>query len=134
MKYTCDDINPYIYCSKFHNELKEADIVPVHKKESKLFKKNYRPISILPNISKVYERSLSDQMSESFDDFFANYQFVFRKGYRVQHCFLVMIEKWKKKVVDNGCAFGPLLLGLSKAFDCFLQYLLFPKWRHMDFK
>ena len=43
-----------------HNELKEADIVPVHKKKSKLPKENYRPISILPNISKVYERYLYD--------------------------------------------------------------------------
>ena len=38
---------------KFRNELKEADIVPVHKKKSKLTKENYRHISILPNISKV---------------------------------------------------------------------------------
>ena len=50
-KYTCDDINASIRSSKFHNELKEADIVPVHKKKSKLSKVNYRPISILPNIS-----------------------------------------------------------------------------------
>ena len=54
-KYTYDDINSYIRSSKFHNELKEGNIVPVHKKKSKLSKENYRPISILPNISKVYE-------------------------------------------------------------------------------
>ena len=38
---------------KFQNELKEADIVPVHKNKSKLTKENYRPVSILPNIPKV---------------------------------------------------------------------------------
>ena len=55
-KYTCDDINGSIRSSNFHNELKEADVVPVHKKKSKSSKENYRPISILPNMSKVYER------------------------------------------------------------------------------
>ena len=80
-KYMCDDINASIRSSKFHNELKEADIVPVHKKKSK---GNYRPISILPNISKVYERCLYDQMSEFFGNIFSKYQCGFRKGYSTQ--------------------------------------------------
>ena len=46
-KYIRNDINALIRSSKFHNELKEAAIVPVHKKKSKFSKKNYRPISIL---------------------------------------------------------------------------------------
>ena len=54
-KYTCDDINDSICSSKFPNKLKQADIVPAQKK-SKLSKENYRPISILPNVSKIYER------------------------------------------------------------------------------
>ena len=54
--YNCDDINGSIHSSKFHVELKEADIVPKHKKKSKLGKENYRPISILPN----FPRSTKD--------------------------------------------------------------------------
>ena len=38
-KYICDDINTLIRSSKFHNELKEADIVPVHKKSQNFLKK-----------------------------------------------------------------------------------------------
>ena len=72
-KYICDDINALIRSWKFHNELKEADIVPVHKKKSKFSKENYRPISILPNISKVYERCLYDQIPIFFEDFFSKY-------------------------------------------------------------
>ena len=60
-KYTCDDISASRYVL---HELKEADIVPVHKKKSKLSKENYRPISFLPYISKIYEGYLYDQMSE----------------------------------------------------------------------
>ena len=93
-KYICDDINASIRSSNFHNELKEADIVPVHKKKSKLSKENYRPISILPNISKVYERCLYDQMSEFFDNILSKYQCNFRKGYSAKHCLLVMIKRW----------------------------------------
>ena len=66
-KYICDDIHALIRSSsKFHNELKEADIVPVHKKKSKFSKEIFRPISILLNISKVYERCLYGQISNFF--------------------------------------------------------------------
>ena len=42
-------IDASISTSKFPNDLKEADVIPVYKKKSKLYKENYRPISILPN-------------------------------------------------------------------------------------
>ena len=125
-KYICDDINTLIRSSKFHNELKEADIVPVHKKKSKFSKENYRPISNPPNISKVYERCLYNQESIFFEDIFSKYQCGFRKGYRVQHCLLVMREKWKK-IVAYGGLFGALLTDSSKAFDCIPLDLLIAK-------
>ena len=118
---------------KFHNELKEADIVPVHKKKSKFSKENYRPISILPNISKVYERCLYDQISNFFEDVFSKYQCGFRKGYSAQHCLLVMIEKWKK-IVDYGGVFGALLTDLSKAFDCIPHDLIIAKLEAYGFQ
>ena len=91
-KYICDGINALIGSSNFYNELKEVDIVPVHKKESKFSKENYRPTSILPNISKVYERCLYDQISFFFEDVFLKYQCGFRKGYSAQHCLLVKVH------------------------------------------
>ena len=132
-KYSCDHINASICSSKFHNELKEADIVPVHKKKSKLSKENYRPISILPNISKVYERCLYDQMSNFFEVIFSKYQCGFRKGYSAQHCLLVMIEKWKR-IVDYGGVFGALLTDLSKAFDCIPHDLFIAKLEAYGFQ
>ena len=125
-KYMCDDINASIRSSNFHNELKEADIVPVHKKKSKLSKENQRPISILPNISKVYEICLYDQISKCFDNIFSKYQCGFRKGYSRQHCLLVMIEK-QKRVLENGGTFGALLTDLSKAFHCIPNDLIIVK-------
>ena len=84
------DINASISTSKFPDDLKEADVIPVYKKKSKLSKENYRPISILPNISKVYERCLYDQMSKYFETRFSKFQCGFRKVYSAQHCLLVM--------------------------------------------
>ena len=125
-KYTCDDINDSIRSSKFPNELKQADIVPAYKKKSKLSKENYRPISILPNVSKIYKRCLYDQIATYFEHIFSRYQYSFRKGYSAQHCLLAMIEKLKK-IVDNGGAFGPVLTDLSKAFDCIPHDLIIAK-------
>jgi hypothetical protein len=47
--------------------LTEAQVVPLHKKNDPLDKKNYRPVSILPTISKVYEMVLSDQLTDLFE-------------------------------------------------------------------
>ena len=70
------DINASISTSKFLNYLKEADVIPVYKKKSKLSKENYRAISILPNFSKVYERSLYDQISKYFEIRFSKFSAV----------------------------------------------------------
>ena len=74
------DINSSMSTLKFPNDLKEADIIPVYKKKSTLSKENYRRISILPNISKVYERCLYDQIWNYFETRFSKFQRGFRKG------------------------------------------------------
>ena len=120
------DINASISTSKFPNDLKEANVIPVYKKKSKLSKENYRPISILPNFSKVDERCLYDQISKYFETRFSKFQCGFRKGYSAQHCLLAIIEKWKT-AVDNGGVFAALLTDLSKAFDCIPHDLIIAK-------
>ena len=120
------DINSSISALKFPNDLKEADIIPVYKKKSKLSKGNYRPLSILPNIPKVYKRCLCDQISKYFEIRFSKFQCDFRKGYSAQHCLLAMIEKWKT-VVDNGGIFEALLIDFSKVFDCIPHDLIIAK-------
>ena len=98
----------------------------LHIKKSKLSKENYRPISILPNVSKIYERCLYDQIATYFEHIFSRYQCGSCKGYSAQQCLLTMIEKWKN-FVDNGSVFGALLTDLSKAFDCIPHDLIIAK-------
>ena len=112
--------------SNFPNALKLADVTPAHKKEERVKKDNYRPVSILPPVSKIYEKNMFDQISSYIDQYLSPYLFGFRKGYSTQHCLSVMIDKWKK-AMDKGKLAGALLTDLSKAFDCLNHELLIAK-------
>ena len=121
-----NSFNNSVDTNEFPSEMKLANITPVHKKGSKNFKENFRPISILPNVSKIFEKCLYKQMYSFFENKLSKYQCGFRKGYSAQHCLIIMLEKWKS-TVDNGGRFGALLTDLSKAFDCLSHELLIAK-------
>ena len=125
-EFILSNINSCIDQSTFPSSLKLANIIPVHKKGSKSLKENYRPVSILSNISKIYERYMFRQMSEYFESLFSKFQCGFRKGFSAQHCLVSMLEKWKS-AIDNKMSFGALLTDLSKAFDCLSHDLLIAK-------
>ena len=111
---------------KFPDPLKLADITPTHKKSDTTNKENYRPVSILPSVSKIFERDIFEQISGYIDKFLSPYLCGFRKGYSTQHSLIVMLEKWRK-ALDNGKIAGALLTDLSKAFDCINHDLLIAK-------
>ena len=54
--FISENFNHCIDIGEFPTELKQADITPVFKKEDKSDKSNYRPVSILSNLSKIYEK------------------------------------------------------------------------------
>ena len=125
-EYFYDNINYCIENSNFPSDLKSADVTQAYKKKSKTSKDNYRPISILSNISKVYERRIYEQLQSYFEKILSPYQCGFRKGFNAQHCLMALIETWKNSV-DSGGAFGTLMTDLSKAFDCLSHDLLIAK-------
>ena len=120
------NINSCLTEGTFPNDFKTAVVHPIHKKEWKIEKSNYRPISILPNLSKIYRRLLYDQMYTYFDKFFVKHQCGFRKGYNAQNCLLVMIQKMKE-ARDKNKICAAVLIDLSKAFDCLKDDLLIVK-------
>ena len=80
-------INSSISTGTFPDELKIADIVPVFKKEDPNDKTNYRPISLLPLISKIFEKVykiLSPKLCG------------FRKGHSTQHALLNLLKNWRE--------------------------------------
>ena len=54
----------------FPDSLKRENITPVHKKNDPLDKENYRPVSILPLLSKLYAMAIFNQLSEYMQKFF----------------------------------------------------------------
>ena len=122
-KIIYSQFNESINSSKFSLSFKLANMTPVFKNESRNHKNNYRPVHILPLISKVFEKIMNKQLSIYFEEILSKFQCGFRKGFSTQHCLLLMLEKWKR-AVDNNKVFGALLTDLSKAFDCISHDLL----------
>ena len=103
--------------------MKLANVTPLHKEGNRSEKDNYGPVSILTNLSKVFERCIYNQIAQFFDKLLSKHQCSFRKGHSVQHSLIVLLEKWEDSV-DQGHVFGALLTDLSKAFDCLPHNLL----------
>ena len=55
--------------STFPKTLKYADITPLYKKGKKDIKGNYRPVSILPNLSKIFEKCAFEKLSQFFSEY-----------------------------------------------------------------
>ena len=106
----------YFFC----DDLKKVNLILIFKKDikkdSKNVKENYRPVTILSNISKIHKTCLYNELSSYFEDIFSDYQFDFRKGISTQQCLITLIETWKK-YLDNNESFGALMTSLSRAFD-----------------
>ena len=63
-----DCINSAILNGKFRSELKMTDVTPIFKKDDPFEKANYRPISLLPSLSKVYEKLIYQQLNTFFEN------------------------------------------------------------------
>ena len=119
-------INNAIVNSYFGSDLKLADLTPVHKDDDITNKKNYRNISLLPIVSKIFEKMMQSQISAYMENFLSRFLCGYRKGYNAQHALLSMLEKWRKSVDDGGFG-GGVLMDLSKAFDTLNHDLLIAK-------
>ena len=113
-------VKNFNYCLKkgeFPCVLKFPNVVPVHKKEINCDKANYKLVSILPNLSNIYEKLIHQQLYEHFNSILSSNQRGFRKGYSAQHCLIVMPEKVKESR-DKAEELGAFFTDLSKTFDC----------------
>ena len=109
--FLCNSFNSSIKLSTFPEIRKHAHITPSYKKGEKDISEtstDYRPVSVLPNLSKIFEKCMFDQISQFFENIFSKYQCGFRKGFSIQQCLLAMLEKWESSV-DNCEMFGASL-------------------------
>ena len=119
-------INECMSQNVFPECMKCAELCPIFKKNYNLIKGNYRPVSILTTLSKIYESVMNDQMVDHFNVIFDNLLSAFRKGYSCQSILIKCIDDWKVALDENKFV-GALFMDLSKAFDCLPHGLLISK-------
>jgi hypothetical protein len=119
-------INHCIDKCVFPHALKLAEVSSIYKKSDKLCKENYRPISVLVIVSKVYEKIFVQRMSRYIEKIFNPLLSAYRNGYSCNDVLLKFVEMWKQSLDQNLFA-GAILMDLSKAFDCLPHCLLIAK-------
>ena len=112
------ELNRGLEVGNFPCTMKLANVTPVYKKGNRSEKGNYRPVSILPNISKVFERCIYKQISQFFEGMISKYQCGFRKRHALisllaQHALISLLEKWRCNV-DQGRVFERYLLTFQR--------------------
>ena len=110
----------------FPDKLKLGDITPVFKKLQNTIKKNYRPITVLVVVSKLFETIMDKQSNDYMEQYLSKYLCGYRKNFNCEVAMVPMIEQWKK-ARDNGEHAGGVLMDLSKAFDTINHGLLIAK-------
>ena len=110
----------------FPADLKLADVSPVYKKDDAVIVSNYRPVSVLPTVSKIFERLMQTQIVEYIDKYLSDFMCGFRKGINTQTALLSLLENIKVSCDKKGYG-AALLMDLSKAFDTINHQLLIAK-------
>ena len=98
--------------AKIPQQWKLAEISPAHKKECKLTKSNYRQLSILPSLSKVFERLVHNRASPYFENILHKFVFAYRKFHGCDTALLCLTENWKRDL-DNPKIVGLVSMDLS---------------------
>ena len=119
--------NLSIKYSTFPNDCKIAKLKPLFKRGSKTDPKNYRPISLLPLISKVIEKIVHDQTHFlDKNNVIYRYQSGFRKFYSTDSCLSYLNNKIATGF-ESGLFTGMILIGVQKAFDTINHDILIKK-------
>ena len=111
-------INKSLAQGLFSQSLKRAKILPKFKTKDNLNIANYRPLSILPVISKVYEKVFCNRLSDylSTNNILSSSKFGFRSGASTEHVLLIFTDDILKCFDDNKVGIATFM-DLSKAFD-----------------
>ena len=107
--------NDAVLNCEFPDKLKFANITHRHKNDDFTNKKNYIPISILPIVSKLFEKLIQKQIAIFINTHLYKDMYGYRKGYNTQQALISLLEKWTSMLDKQGYA-GVLMMDLSKAF------------------
>ena len=124
-------INQMLNVDVFPDLLKISKVIPIYKKEDDTIFSNYRPISLLPSISKIFEKAILEQLATYLDsnNLIHKHQYGFRKNHSTEYASLHLVD-YLNYEMDKRRTPVNFYLDLSKAFDSLSHYILLNKLQH----
>ena len=112
----------------FPNELKIGNVVPIHKAKDVAVFSNYRPVSVLPAFSKLFEKIMYNRLIQFINEnkLLYKYQFGFQKGKSTEMALIILLDKITE-ALDQGKYVIGVFLDFSKAFDTVDHSILLQK-------
>ena len=121
-------INQMLHSGIFPDALKVSKVIPLYKKDDKQLFSNYRPISLLPSISKIFEKVILLQLTEYLDknNILHQNQYGFRKNHSTELASLHLVDYIYYTMDANEIPLN-VYIDLSKAFDSLNHKILLSK-------
>ena len=120
---------------KHPDRLKIVNAIPIFKKGSRLTICNYRPISLLPNVNKIFEKMMYKRAYDLIEKYsiLSPQQFGFRSKHSTTHALINITEKIRSALDQNKVSCG-IFIDLQKAFDTVNHEILLHKLNYYGFR
>ena len=124
-------LNVSITQGVFPDELNIARVTTIYKGENIIMVNNYMPVSVLPLLSKIFERIMYNRLIEFINkqNTLYKYQFGFRRGMGTSTAIIILLDKIVS-ALDNGDSVNGIFFDFSKVFDTADHTILFKKRLH----
>ena len=134
-RFLASKFNHCLETGNYTDIFKIMKVIPLHKEGSKLDLGNYRPISILSPINKMFETILLKRLVDFWDKYnlFTNYLFGFRKLHSTNLAITYLHETILKERHVNNSVCG-IFFYFAKVFDCVNHQFLLDELEHYGFR
>ena len=124
-------LNLSISSGIYPSNLKTAKVIPIFKNGDSKSINNYRPISILSTLNKIFEKILYARLVNYIEkfDLFYKYQFGFRTNHSTEHALIEIVDQIRLSIDKDQLTCG-IFIDLSKAFDTVNHDILLAKLDH----